>query len=119
DISSILYYQQQYEKSADAALAALENDSTDHHSKLTVFSDLPVIYARLGDFDSMEDYFERYKSAVNSYSNETYQNSLTEMEVKYETDKKTLQISALKQQRQLYLWLGIACAIILLVALAF
>src|SRR5690606_38899080 len=119
DVSSILYYQQQYEKSAEAALAALENDSTDHHLKLTVFSNLPVIYARLGNFDLMEDYFERYKSAVNSYSNESYQNSLTEMEVKYETDKKTLQISALKQQQQLYLWLGIASAVILVIALAF
>lgn len=119
DISSILYYQQQYEKSAEAALAALENDSTDHHLKLTVFSNLPVIYARLGNFDSMEDYFERYKAAVNSYSNETYQNSLTEMEVKYETEKKTLQIGALEKQRQLYLWLGAACAVILLIALAF
>ncbi len=119
DISSIRYYQQQYEKSAEAALAALENDSTDHHMKLTVFSNLPVIYARLGNFDLMEDYFERYKTAVNSYSNETYQNSLTEMEVKYETEKKTLQIDALEKQRQLYLWLGIACAVIFLIALAF
>ncbi len=119
DISAILYYQQQYEKSAEAALAALENDSTDHHLKLTVYSNLPVIYARLGNFDSMEDYFERYKTAVNSYSNETYQNSLTEMEVKYETEKKTLQIGALEKQRQLYLWLGITCAVILFIALAF
>src|SRR5690606_12067312 len=118
-ISSIRYFQQQYDKSIAAALAALENDSTDYNYRKTVFFNLGVIHARIGNFELMEDYFERYQETVNSYSNETYQNSLTEMEVKYETEKKTLQISALKQQRQLYLWLGIACAIILLVALAF
>ena len=119
DISSILYYQQQYGKSAESALAALESDSTDHHLTLTVYSNLPLIYARLGDFDKMEHYFERYKSAVNSYSNENYQSSLTELEVKYETEKKELEIAALERQRQLYVWLGIAGALLLLGALAF
>ena len=119
DISSILYYQQQYEKSAESALAALDSDSTDHHLTLTVYSNLPLIYARLGDFDKMEHYFERYKSAVNSYSNENYQRSLTEMEVKYETEKKELEIAALEKQRQLYVWLGVAGALLLLGALAF
>ncbi len=119
DISSILYYQQQYEKSAEAALASLETDSTDHHMKLTVFSNLPVIYARLGNFDSMEDYFERYKAAVNTYSNESYQSSLSEMEIKYEAEKKELKIASLEKQRQLYTWLGVAGVIIFLIASAF
>src|SRR5690606_3137667 len=80
DISSILYCKQQYEKSAEAALAALEVDSTNHHIRLTVYSNLPVIYARLGNFDLMEDYFDRYREAVNSYSNESFQQSLSGME---------------------------------------
>ncbi len=119
DISSISYYMQHYEKSAEAALAALETDSTDHHLKLTVFSNLPLIYAHLGNLDAMEDYFARYKSAVDHYSNEMYQNSLTEMEVKYETEKKELKIGALEKQRQLHGWLGVAGATVLLIALAF
>ncbi|GGG84467.1 hypothetical protein GCM10007415_17040 [Parapedobacter pyrenivorans] len=119
DISSISYYMQQYERSAEAALVALETDSTDHHLKLTVFSNLPLIYAHLGKLDAMEEYFARYKSAVDNYSNETYQNSLTEMEVKYETEKKELKIGALEKQRQLHGWLGVAGATVLLIALAF
>src|SRR5690606_8238860 len=118
-ISNIRYFQQEYDESIEAALAALEHDSTDYNYRKTVFFNLGVIYARVGDFELMEDYFERYQATVNSYSNETYQHSLTEMEVKYETEKKTLQIDALEKQRQLYLWLGIAASIILFIALAF
>lgn len=119
DISSISYYMQQYEKSAENALLALQTDSTDHHLKLTLFSNLPLIYAHLGDLDAMEEYMERYKSTVDKYSNENYQNSLSTLEVKYETEKKELKIEALEKQRQLYIWLGIAGAAILLIALAF
>ncbi|WP_270087857.1 tetratricopeptide repeat-containing sensor histidine kinase [Sphingobacterium sp. SYP-B4668] len=119
DISSISYYMQQYEKSAKTALVALETDSTDHHLKLTIFSNLPLIYAHLGNLDAMEEYMERYKTAIDNHSNETYQNSLSAMEVKYETEKKEIKIAALEKQRQLYIWLGIAGATVLLIALAF
>ncbi|WP_313261496.1 sensor histidine kinase [Sphingobacterium sp.] len=119
DISSISYYMQQYEKAAETALVALKTDSTDHHLKLTIFSNLPLIYAHLGNFNAMEEYMEQYKLAVDNYSNETYQNSLSTMEVKYQTEKKELKIEALEGQKKLYIWLGIAGAAILLVALAF
>lgn len=119
DISSISYYMRKYKKSAETALVALETDSTDHHLNLTVFSNLPLIYAHLGNLDAMEEYMERYKTAVNDYSNETYQNSLSAMEAEYQTEKKEIKIAALEKQRQLYIWLGIAGASILLIALAF
>ena len=118
-ISNIHYFQQQYDKSIEAALAVLENDSTDYNYKETVFFNLGVIYARVGNFELMEDYFKRYKETVNSYSNETYQSSLTDMEVKYETEKKELQIASLEKQHQLSVWLGVAGIVILLIALAF
>src|SRR5690606_6628135 len=47
------------------------------------------------------------------------QNSLSTLEVKYETEKKELKIEALEKQRQLYTWLGIAGLLILLIALGF
>ncbi len=119
DISSISYYMQQYEKSAETALVALKTDSTDHHLKLTIFSNLPLIYAHLGNLDAMEEYMARYKSVIDNHSNETYQSSLSAMEVKYETEKKEIKIGALEKQRQLYIWLGIAGATVLLIALAF
>src|SRR5690606_37951476 len=40
-------------------------------------------------------------------------------EVRYETEKKELKIEVLEKQRQLYIWLGIAGAVILFVALGF
>src|SRR5690606_24521368 len=76
-------------------------------------------YARLGRFDLMEDNFQQYTETIHSYSNETYQKSLSEMEVKYESEAKNLKIEALEQQRTLHTSLGLMGAVVLLVALAF
>jgi len=51
--------------------------------------------------------------------NETNQQQTAFLETMYQTEKKGLKIEALEKQRQLYIWLGIAGAVILLVALAF
>src|SRR5690606_30914144 len=62
-------------------------------------------------------YLDNYTNTMASYSNDVYQNSLSEMEVKYETEKKELQIESLQKQRKLYIWLGIASGLLLLTAL--
>ncbi len=51
--------------------------------------------------------------------NENNQQHLAFLEMEYQTEKKELKIAALEKQHQLYIWLGIAGAIILLIALAF
>jgi len=50
---------------------------------------------------------------------ETGQQQTAFLETVYQTEKKELQITSLERQRQLYVWLGVAGAIILLIALAF
>ncbi|TYR38438.1 tetratricopeptide repeat protein [Sphingobacterium phlebotomi] len=51
--------------------------------------------------------------------NEQNQRNLALLEVEYQTEKKELKIEGLEKQRKLYILLGIAGAIILLIALAF
>jgi signal transduction histidine kinase len=117
--SNIHYDLQQYEQCVEKAWKALEADSTNANLKLNVYSNLSLAHAYLGNPDLTREYMAYYTETKNNYSNEIYQNSLSEMEVKYETEKKELKIETLEKQRQLYIWLGIAGALILLIALAF
>jgi len=117
--SNIYFYQGEYEQSIEAALAALAIDSTDINITRSIYSNLATANAFLGNPKLTHEYMTKYAETLDRYSNENYQNSLSAMEVKYETEKKELKISALEEQRQLYIWLGIAGATILLIALAF
>jgi signal transduction histidine kinase len=117
--SNIYFYQGQYGQSAEAALAVLAIDTTDINLTRSIYFNLTTAYAYLGKPDLTHQYMIKYMETLDRYSNETYQNSLSAMEVKYETEKKEIKITALEKQRQLYIWLGISGASILLIALAF
>lgn len=111
--------QEQYAQSILVAKEVLDTDSTDKNIIKNAYSNLALANAYLGHPELTGAYMENYRDAVNHYANESYQNSLSGMEVKYETEKKELKIEALEKQRQLYVWLGISGALILLIALAF
>lgn len=117
--SNIYFYQGEYEQSVEAALEVLSIDTSDINITRSVYSNLTTAYAYLGKPDLAHAYMTKYMGTLDRYSNESFQNSLSAMEVKYETEKKELKIVALEKQRQLYIWLGIAGTTILLIALAF
>lgn len=119
-IMSNVYLQQgQYAKTVELANEVLGIDSTDYNVTKGIYVNLVMANAYLGNPRRAEQYMERYRTASDRYASETYQNSLSGMEVKYESEKKELKIAALEKQRQLYIWLGIAGALILFIALAF
>ena len=118
-LSNIHLRQKKYSRAAEMATEALATDSTDINITGNAYANLIQANAYLGKPDLTEKYLERYQNALHTYSTESFQNSLSAMEVKYETEKKELQIAALEKQGQLYGWLGVAGGLILLIALAF
>src|SRR5690606_11885005 len=118
-LSNIQLKQGNYTKSAELAAKVLKTDSSDNNVTKDAYANLAINNAYLGRPDSTQKYIDRYRDLVEKHSSESYLNSLSGMEVKYETEKKELKIQALEKQRQLYIWLGIAGAVVLLTALAF
>jgi two-component system NarL family sensor kinase len=117
-LSNIHYHQGQYAQAIETATAVPAYDSTNTNILRNVYANLSRAYAYLGQPDLAADYIDRYREVLDRYTGETYQQSLSAMEVKYETERKELKIESLEKQRQLYTWLGIAGAIILLMVLA-
>jgi signal transduction histidine kinase len=50
------------------------------------------------------------------YSEKSFQSIVSDLSIKYETEKKELKIAALEEKEQLYIWLVAAAAVILLLA---
>lgn len=118
-VSNIYLHQGQYARSIELAMESLATDSTDINITRNVYANLTIGNAYLGHPELTYEYMDKYREALDHYTNEVFQNSMSAMEIKYETEKKELKISALEKQQQLYIWLGIAGAVILLIALAF
>lgn len=118
-ISNIHYNQDRYAQSAEVAIEVLATDSTDINISRSAYANLVGAHAYLGNPELVHNYLTKYGETLDRYANESFQNSLSAMEVKYETEKKELQIATLTKQRQLRTWLGVAGLTILLIALAF
>jgi len=79
------------------------------------FSDLST--AR-HDFRNYTFYALKTDSLQQTLTSEQTVRSAKEMEIKYETEKKELKITALEKEKQLMTWLGIAGGVVLLLAMA-
>ncbi|TDS56903.1 signal transduction histidine kinase [Myroides indicus] len=118
-LSNVRFYQKRYTESERLAEESRKTDTTSMDIKHNVLFNHIRNNMYLGNLKKAEDYIDQYYESLQQYALEEYQNSLSELEVKYETDKKELKINALEEQHRLYIWLSIAGGAILLIILAF
>src|SRR3546814_2860371 len=53
----------------------------------------------LGNAEKAEHYFDKYRDLLNERGTTEFQRTLSEMEIKYETEKKELRINVLEEKR--------------------
>jgi len=87
-----------YRESERAALRALNTDSTYSSNNIDLFKTLAKANAFLGKTAKAMEYFDRYTNLTAERSNKNYMSALTEVQTKYETNKKELEIA---QQQQI------------------
>jgi len=80
---------------------------------------LARVNAQDRDFEAAYQQLSEAYLLKDTLYDEAGQQQISFLETVYQTEKKELKISALEKQRQLYSWLGISGAVILLIALAF
>jgi len=99
-LSNIYFHQQRYRESEETALRAIATDTTD----MNIFSNLAANVVRAGihqgDKKNALYYFDMYRHIFNIQSNKEFQQALTEMQVKYETEKKEKEILKLSVENQ-------------------
>ncbi|MDR1981995.1 MAG: tetratricopeptide repeat-containing sensor histidine kinase, partial [Tannerellaceae bacterium] len=85
--------QGKYALSEQTALRALATDSADLYANSLLYEYIGKANMMMGNTEKAIAAFDRQNSLNIAYSNKNYQSALSEMEVKYETEKKELQIA--------------------------
>lgn len=109
-LSQIYGMQKRYKECEEAALKAWSLDSTSLGEGAFTALNIAIANIHLGNKEKAEDFIWKYQKIMANGNNKSLHNSLTEMEVKYETEKKKMRIFALEKEKQLYIWLAIAAA---------
>jgi len=110
--------QQKYAESEKTALEALATDTSDVYINSILYETIALANIWMGNSAKSDEYFRKTTNAIRAYSNKNFQSSLSEMEVKYETEKKELKITGLEKEKRLMTELGIAAGAVLLLTLA-
>ncbi|GHV48964.1 hypothetical protein FACS1894181_06280 [Bacteroidia bacterium] len=92
-LAAIYLHRREWRKAEQTAQLSLATDSTDLQYNIYVYRQLAKAYNHLGEAAKADEYHERADALQTEYSNKNYQSSLTEMEVRYETEKKEMQIA--------------------------
>ncbi len=114
-LAEIYLTQGRFAESVKAGKAAWELDSTNLDQIAYVAHNLAVANIHLGNKDEAAYYMKKNVDISRQISNNNFQNTLANMEVEYETEKKEARIFSLEKERKLYVALGIAVAVMLLV----
>ncbi|MDR1091999.1 MAG: sensor histidine kinase [Prevotella sp.] len=103
-----LYKQQQRYKDCDLlASEAWAIDSIDIDTSYGLASMIVISNIHLNNKEKAEYFFNKYIELNGEKNKKNLQETLIGLEVKYETEKKELQIASLEKEKQLYTWLGI------------
>ncbi len=118
-LSDIASSRGNYKMSEDYAFQALDTDSSDININSGLIYNIALANIEMGNRNRAVDYFKRYARIIYSHANKEFQGTLSEMQVKYETEKKETTILILEKAKRLYSWLGVSTGAILLLTLAF
>lgn len=100
-LSNINFYKKNYKVSQELAELALSIDTTTSHLVSNMLLNVIRSSIHLGNPEKASEYLNRYHQHLNRFASENYISSLSELEVKYETEKKEIKIASLEKERYL------------------
>lgn len=115
-ISNVYLFQERFKECEEAALRAWAIDSTINNLAPNLIYNMAVANIQMGNKIKGLQFLKRYETIKEEVIDKSHQETLMDMEVKYETEKKEMRIAILEKEKTLYIWLGIAGIAILLLA---
>ena len=98
----------QYQACEEAAMKAWALDSVSVEDGSLTAMTLSIANIHLGRKGKAEHFIHKFYEIMQEGNDKSLHDSLLDMEVKYDTEKKEQHIATLEKERQLYIWLGIA-----------
>ena len=106
--SDIYLAQERYHEAETEALKAWQADSTNIDDARAVTLNIALANIYMNNAEKAAYYLQQYAELNSRYSEKSFQTAISDLAIKYETDKKEMQIAALKKQKMLYIMTGIA-----------
>lgn len=110
-------YSGQYRESRHHAELSLQADTVDTYRVSRLYNVLATTEFVFGNYKKARDFHSKSEDLLQKRINKQYHELLLDMEMKYETEKKEIQIEALSGERKLFLSLAIvggACVLLLI-----
>jgi len=114
-LSDINMAQKRYPEAEAAALKAWNTDSTFIDESRGAAENIVLANIYMNNTKKASDYFKKYSALYKQYSEKSFQTTVSDLSIKYETNKKELQISSLEKQRILYIIIGLVCLLLAIV----
>jgi signal transduction histidine kinase len=115
-LSRVYFYQKKYKDCDVLSRKAWEMDTLNLGIGHNLINRLALANAALENLDDAVYFSDKAMEMLDMRYKEQNLMRITELEVKYETEKKELRIAALEKDKKLYRWFGVAGGIILLLA---
>ena len=115
--SYVYLFRKNFVAAEKSALDALRTDSTNLSVKQLLYECIAKANIGMGNTDRANDFFDRFKQSQATYANENFQEKLSEMEVKYETEKKEMRILVIEKEKRQMIRLSVTAVVVLFLAL--
>lgn len=106
-LSDIHLSTKHYPEAEAEALKAWQADSTNIDESRAIAQNIALANVYMGNTEKAAYYFKKYSELNEQYSEKSFHTSMSDMAVKYETEKKEMRISALEQQYILFISIGV------------
>ena len=116
-LSDVYLAQKRYPEAEAEAFKAWQIDTINLDESRALVKNMAMANIYMGNIDKAAYYLQKYSELNASYAEKSFQNTVSDMTIRYETEKKEEQIITLVREHQLYVWLILSGGL-LLVALA-
>ena len=106
-LSDIYLTQKRYPEAEAEALKVWTSDSTNIDESRNAALNIALANIYMNNAEKAAYYLKKYSEWNDSYSKKSFQTTVSDLAVKYQTEKKELQIASLEKQRILYIIIGV------------
>ena len=107
-LSDVYMAQKRYPEAEAVVLKVWMTDSTSIDESRTIAENLALANIYMKNTERAAYYHKKYSELNAQYAEKSFHTAMSDMEVKYETDKKETRITALERERQFYGWIVIS-----------
>ena len=117
-MSDIYMAQKRYPEAEKEAFNVLMADTTNADNMRAAAENIALANIYMGRMEKAATYLKKYAEMNQQYTEKSYQTTVSDLAIKYETEKKEARIALLEEERRMYLLLS-AAGVLLAVALGF